>query len=126
MTGDLFAEAALMESLADEAGIDHARAAKVMSTDTTSKSRHRGRQTRGGRLRLATVDGTAELLLEEWELQRLLRLMPEELGRLLRPSSSQRDGVTSQLLADALGPDHPAHSFFVAAARGGGFFVSRT
>jgi hypothetical protein len=126
MTGDLFAEADLMESLADEAGVDQARAAKVMSYDTSTKSRFRGRSTRGGRLRLITVVGAAELLLEEWELQRLLRLLPPELGRLLRPSSNVRDGVAAQQLADALGADHPVHGFFVAAARGGGFQVGRT
>ena len=125
MSQDLYAEADLMDSLADEAGTDNARAAKVMSYDTSTKSRFRGRQTRGGRLRLVAADAAAELVLEEWELQRLLRLLPTELGRALRPSSSQRDGVTAQLLADGLGVDHPAYGFFAAAARGGGFLVGR-
>ncbi len=125
MAGDLFAEADLLDSLADEADVDHARAAKVMSYDTTTKSRLRGRRVRGGRLRLHTPDGAAELVLDEWEVQRLVRVLPETLARLLRPSSTLRDAASARSLADALGTDHPAHDFFAAAAGGKGFLVER-
>jgi Ca-activated chloride channel family protein len=123
--GDLFAEAALLGSLADEAGVDRARAAKVMSYDTTSKTRFRGRQMRGGRLRLSSVDGAPELVLEEWERQRLLRGLPADLAALLRPATGPRDAASAQSLADALGAEHPAHAFFTTAAGGGGFRVER-
>ncbi len=125
MADDLLDEADLMDSLADEAGIDHARAAKVMSYDTTTKSRFRGRRTRGGRLRLHTTNGDAELVLDEWEVQRLVRGLPETLARLLRPSGTLQDAVAARSLADALGADHPAHAFFAAAAGGKGFLVER-
>ena len=125
MADDLLGEADLLYSLADEAGVDHARAAKVMSYDTTSKSRLRGRQVRGGRVRLHSLDGAAELVLEPWEAQRLARELPEGLGKFLRPSTSPRDAASAQVLADALGAGHPAHGFFAAAAHGGGFLVER-
>lgn len=124
MAGDLFGEADLMDSLADEAGVDNARAAKMMSYDTTSKSRFRGRQVRGGRVRLRCLDGADELVLEPWAAQRLVRGLPETLSRLLRPSTGPRDQASAQAMADALGADHPAHGFFTAAARGG-FLVER-
>ena len=125
MAGDLFAEAGFLDSLVDEVGVDHARAAKVMSYDTTSKSRLRGRQVRGGRVRLHGLEGVAELVLEPWEAQRLVRELPAGLGELLRPSTSPCDAASAQALADVLGADHPHHAFFTAAARGGGFLVER-
>ena len=123
VAGDLFAEADLLDALADEASVDRARAAKVMSYDTTSKSRLRGRRTRGGHLHLSSLGGAADLVLDAWEVQRLVRGLPRELARLLRPSTAPRDPASAQALADALGADHPAQGFFTAAARGGGFVV---
>ncbi len=69
--------------------------------------------------------GAAELVLDEWEVQRLIRGLPETLARLLRPSGTLQDAVAARSLADALGTDHPAHAFFTAAAGGKGYLVER-
>jgi Ca-activated chloride channel family protein len=121
---ELVGEADVIDALAGEARIDSARAAKATSYDATMKSRNRGRQTRGGRIALRTGDGS-ELVLEEWELQQLLRDLPAELARALRPSTTARDSRTAQAVAAALGGDHRAHGFFDAAGRTGGFRVER-
>ena len=122
---DLYSEADVMDALADESQVDVARAAKASSFDATTKSRFRGRQTRGGRLVLRCADASTELVLEEWELQRLGRGVPEELARLLRPSSTVRSEAAAQAVADALDVQHPAHGFFATAASRGGFIVER-
>ena len=125
MAMDLYGEADLMDALADESSVDLSRAAKVMSTDAALKGRYRGRQTRGGRIVLRCADGSCELVLEEWELLRLVRGLPGELARLLRPSTNRRSEASAQLLADALDAALPAHGFFAAAAGRGGFAVGR-
>ena len=99
MSFDLLAEADFLDALVEEAGVDHSRAAKVMSTDTTSKSRLRGRQVRGGRLRMRSLDGAAELVLEAWEVQRLVRGLPDALVRVLRPSTNPRAAAAAQSVA---------------------------
>ena len=99
MSFDLLAEADFLDALVEEAGVDHSRAAKVMSTDTTSKSRLRGRQVRGGRLRMRSLDGAAELVLEAWEVQRLVRGLPDALVRVLRPSTNPRAAASAQAVA---------------------------
>jgi Ca-activated chloride channel family protein len=121
---ELVCEAEVIEALAGEARVDSARAAKATSYDATMKSRNRGRQTRGGRIALQAADGR-ELVLEEWELQQLLRDLPTELARALRPSTTARDSGTAQAVAAALGGDHRAHGFFATAGRVGGFRVER-
>jgi Ca-activated chloride channel family protein len=121
---ELVGEADVIDALAGEARIDSGRAAKATSYDATMKSRNRGRQTRGGRIALQAADGR-ELVLEEWELQQLLRDLPPELTRALRPSAAARDSHTAQAVAAALGGDHRAHGFFDAAGRAGGFRVER-
>jgi hypothetical protein len=121
---ELVGEASVMEALAEESRIDAARAAKATSYDATMKSRNRGRQTRGGRIALQAVDGR-ELVLEEWELQQLLRDLPTELARALRPSGTARGSSTAQSVAAALGSDHRAYGFFHAAGGAGGFRVER-
>ena len=114
-----------MDALADESQVDAARAAKASSFDATTKSRFRGRQTRGGRLVFRCADGSTELVLEEWEVQRLGRGLPDEVVRLLRPSRTVRSEAAAQAVADALEVQHPAHAFFAAAAGRGGFSVGR-
>ena len=124
MAAELVGEADLMDALAEESLIDSARAAKATSYDASRKSRSRGRTTSGGRIVLLAAEGL-DLVLEEWELQRLMRVLPTELARHLRPGATARDGQVAGALASALGPDHPAHGFFAAAAREGGFRAER-
>ncbi len=68
LSAELYVEASLMDSLADESSFDVGRAAKAASYDASTKSRTRGRMTRGGRTVLRCADGCGELALEEWEL----------------------------------------------------------
>jgi hypothetical protein len=82
------AEAAVVDALAEESTIDSARAAKASSMSATVGSRYRGRKTRGGRIVLQCADGCGELVLEEWELQQLLRVLPQELTLAIRPGST--------------------------------------
>ena len=124
LSGELFAEAALMDSIAAESRIDARRAAKLSSVDSGTKSRTRGRQTTGQRVALHGLDG-AELVLEEWEVMVLVRDLPRSLAGALRPSVRTRDAATAQGVADALGADHAAHAFFAVAAAAGGFRVER-
>jgi hypothetical protein len=91
----------------------------------TTGSRYRGRQTRGGRVVLRCADGCGELVLEEWELQQLLRALPQELKRAIRPGSTLRDYDVSCKVANALGAEHPAHDFFARCSAHGGFMVGR-
>jgi Ca-activated chloride channel family protein len=121
---ELVGEADVIEALAGEASIDSARAAKAISYDATIKSRNRGRQTRGGRIALQAADGR-ELVLDEWELQGLLRLLPQELAWALRPSGTLRDRGISYDVAAALGVGHPAHDFFARCSEHGGFTAGR-
>jgi len=118
---ELNAESLVVGALADEAGWDSARAAKASSMSATLGSRYRGRQTRGGRI--ALVSATDRLELEEWELQQLLRPLPNELRRALRPSATARDEQTARDIADILGAGRPAYPFFAGAT--GGFAVER-
>ena len=121
---ELTSEALLMGSLADEAGFDSARAAKASSYDAMRKSRTRGRQSNGGRLALRCTD-RSELVLEEWELQQLVRLLPPDLARKLRPSPNPRGADVAQAIADALATGHPHRSFFNNAAIRHGFQAVR-
>lgn len=120
LTTELSEEADLMDALAHESTIDRNRAAKTSSWDASRKSRNRGRQTTGGRIKLRSGDGN-ELILEEWEMQRLVRLLPAELEVRLRPSSIPQDEATAREVAASLGKSHPARDFFAVAARSGGF-----
>jgi hypothetical protein len=123
MAAELLGEVDTLTGLAEESRVDVGRAAKAASFDATAKSRHRGRQTSGGRIALRSGDD--ELVLEEWEVVRLVRLLPGELAGVLRPSRDRRDADTAQAIAAVLGPDHAAFTFFDAAARGDGFDVRR-
>ena len=122
---ELTSEALLMGSLADEAQFDSSRAAKVSSTDAMRKSRTRGRQATGGTVVMSCANRHLELVLDEWQLQQLARLLPVELARKLRPSRNLRDGDVAQAIADTLGHEHPARDFFVDAALLNGFFSRR-
>jgi Ca-activated chloride channel family protein len=122
---ELVGEASVMEALAEESRIDAARAAKATSYDATMKSRNRGRQTRGARIVLRCADGSDELVLEEWELQQLMRLLPQELARALRLGATLRDHGVSYDVAAALGSGHPAHDFFSRCSEHGGFTAGR-
>jgi Ca-activated chloride channel family protein len=122
---ELVAEAAVVNALAEESTIDVARAAKASSMSATTGSRYRGRQTRGGRVLLRCADGCGELMLEEWELQRLVRDLPQSLARSLRSGATIRDGATAHRIAEALGEGHSCHGFFTAAHAADGFAVDR-
>lgn len=125
---ELLGEADLMAALAEEAAIDVGRAAKSSSYDSSRKNRQRGRQTSGGRFVLRWADGhdDSTLELEEWELQRLRRLLPPELRNRLHPSMVEVvDEQTAQEIAGMLGAGHPAFDFFDAASAHGGFTVQR-
>jgi Ca-activated chloride channel family protein len=124
--GDLVGEAEMLDALADESHVDAARAAKVSSYDATAKSRYRGRQTSGGRIVLRCADGCGELVLEEWELQRLVRGLPADLVHDLGPWRTPRDRETSFNLSLELGQDHPAYGFFFRSWEHGGFTVARS
>ena len=131
MAAELTREADMMQALAEEAHIDSSRAAKVSSYDASSKSRNRGRTSRGGRLLIRWTYGHenvagSSLLLEEWEAGRLVRLLPPELDTALRPGANgaQPEEVAA-VIATSLGRDHPHHGFFAAAGVHGGFTVER-
>lgn len=119
--GELNAEAAVLDALADEAHVDYSRAAKISSYSASVGSRQRGRTSRGGNLMIVAAHG--RLVLEAWELQQLIRLLPLELQRALRPSSSAREERTARAIADILGTSHPANAFFAAVT--GDFTVER-
>ena len=122
-SAELYGEADLMDALADESRFDVGRAAKAASYDSSAKSRTRGRTARGGRMVLRCADGCDELVLEEWELQRLLRGLPEELARALRPGRSLRTPQLCLELHVALA-DQPAGTFFSRCGTHGGFHAS--
>ena len=124
LSAELFGEADLMDALADESRFDLGRAAKAASYDASTKSRTRGRMTRGGRTVLRCADGCGELLLEEWELQRLLRGLPEDLSRALRPGRSLRSADTARSLGEVLA-GQPASAFFARCREHGGFSSGR-
>ncbi len=130
MTAELMNEASLMEALADESELDSVRAAKATSYDATRKSRNRGRQSQGGGFVLRWViadDRVAKsiLHLEEWELQRLLRLLPADLHDALRVTGGLREEALAKAVAGRLSEGHPAYGFFDGAASHGGFTVDR-
>jgi Ca-activated chloride channel family protein len=122
---ELVSEAGVIEALADEARNDAARAAKATSYDATMKSRNRGRRTRGSRVVLQCADGCVDLVLEEWELQQLLRDLPSALGRALRPGPTARDRQAAFDLGHALDDAHAANAFFLKAWEHGGFTAGR-
>ncbi len=124
LSAELYGEADLMDSLADESRFDVGRAAKAASYDASTKSRTRGRQTRGGRVVLRCADGCGELALEEWELQRLVRGLSPELDRALRPGRSVR-GPQACLDLEAALAGQPAGVFFSQCALHGGFTAGR-
>ena len=124
LSAELYGEADLMDALADESRFDVGRAAKAASYDSSAKSRTRGRTARGGRMVLRCADGCDQLVLEEWELQRLLRGLPEKLARALRPGRSLRTPQLCLELHVAL-TDQPAGGFFSHCGMHGGFHASR-
>lgn len=121
---ELLREAEQLRAMAEEALNDSRRAAKITSTSATIGSRNRGRQSRGGSLLLRC--GDQELRLEEWEVVRLTRTLPPQLGRAFRPAPGmvQGEDVAQQVVTE-LGSTHPSHPFFLRAATGGGFTVER-
>jgi Ca-activated chloride channel family protein len=102
MAAELLGEADLMDSIAEESQVDVARASKVMSYDTSQKTRTRGRQTRGGRLVLRWAYGHDDithsvLALEEWEVTRLVRVLSPTAKQALRPTmDALRDESTRE------------------------------
>lgn len=128
---ELFAEADLLDALVLESHADASRAAKASSYDATVKSRNRGRESRGGRIVLRWVEGhegvsAATITFEEWELQRLLRVLPQELSAQLRPTRSARGPEVADAIASIIGTNDPVFGFFEQAAVNGGFTVKRT
>jgi hypothetical protein len=121
---ELVAEAAVVDALAEESTIDSARAAEATSMSATTGSRYRGRQTRGGPIVLRCADECGELVLEEWELQRRVRGLPEDLVRAVRPGRSLCDPQLCLELHVALF-HQPAGAFFSQWAGHGGVTVSR-
>lgn len=113
-----------MEALAEESYVDHSRAAKTSSYDATRKSRTRGRRSIGGQIVIRSLgDEQGILMLEEWEVTRIVRLLPPELQACLRPSSDARDQRTAAVIAATVGSAHPHHAFFAATRQG--FTVER-
>ena len=124
LSAELYGEADLMDALADESRFDVGRAAKAASYDSSMKSRTRGRQKRGGRTVLRCADGCGELVLDEWELQRLVRGLAPELERALQPGRTHRGTEVSLQLGAALS-GQPAGDFFDQCALHGGFTAGR-
>ena len=122
LAAELFGEAEVMDALAEESRVDVGRAAKMTSYDATMKSRNRGRQARGARLVLRCVHDGAEVVLEAWEAQRLLRLLSTDLQDALSVGTTAHDGAP---VAAELGSAHPLHAFFVSSAQQGGYIVER-
>lgn len=130
LQAELNREAGQMEALAEEAAYDVARAAKVSSMSSTLGSRNRGRRNRGGTYTLTWATGAdlapeATLVLEEWELVRLKRMLPPELASPLRSSTSVRSEADALAVARELGDGHPHAAFFAGASAHGGFLVAR-
>lgn len=127
VSGELTREAGLLRMLADEAHIDSSRAAKASSMDSSRKSRTRGRASSGAgvMLRLADdVDGSGMLHLQEWEVVRLARLLPDALRRALLPAAGHVHGQEIALqIAAVVADTHELRPFFEAAATSGGFAV---
>ena len=127
--GELVAEAGLMDVLAEEAGVDYSRAAKIGSASASMSSRNRGRQTRGGMLVLQWAFGhedlpDSRLPLEEWQLARIARLSAA--ARVIQQSvGGNVDELTAREIAGQLGAAHPQHGFFVGASLHGGFSINR-
>ena len=122
LAAELFGEAEVMDALAEESRIDVGRAAKMTSYDATMKSRNRGRQARGARLVLRRVHDGAEVVLETWEAQRLLRLLSTDLQGALSGGATAHDGAP---VAAELGSADPLHAFFTSSAQRGGYTVGR-
>ena len=122
LAAELFGEAEVMDALAEESRIDVGRAAKMTSYDATMKSRNRGRQARGARLVLRRVHDGAEVVLETWEAQRLLRLLSTDLQGALSVGATAHDGAP---VAAELGSADPLHAFFTSSAQRGGYTVGR-
>ena len=129
MAAELLDEANLMSSLAEEASFDVSRASKSASYDSARKSRQRGRRSSGGRLLLRWAYGhegipASQLLLEEWELTRLVRTAPD--AAALKPDE---DSVVPEsvavTIANQLGDAHPNYSFFMTAGFHGGLTATR-
>ena len=74
---------------------------------------------------LRCADGCDELVVEEWELQRVVRWLPTDLAKSLRPSGSPRDAQVATAIAAAITEDHLAFLFFAGAGGHSGFLVSR-
>ena len=129
---ELVREASMLQEMAEEADVDSYRAAKITSTSGTLSSRQRGRRSRGGQVRLRWAYGhedvaVSTLMLEEWEVVRLNRLLDPALSRVFRPDPDKVQGEdVATAVADALGAEHPHHTFFATAAFHGGFTVERT
>ena len=64
----------------------------------------------------------AEVLLEAWEAQRLLRLLSTDLQGALSVGTTAHDGAP---VAAELGSAHPLHAFFAGSAQQGGYTVER-
>jgi Ca-activated chloride channel family protein len=125
LAAELLNEAAVMSSLADESTYDVARAAKSASYDNSRKSRQRGRQSTGGAFVLRWADGDPDgvLVLEEWELVRLIRVAPEA-ARLRNTREVVSAAVAADIARQVIEPD--AHiTFFSGAAVHGGVSVER-
>jgi Ca-activated chloride channel family protein len=122
---ELVGEAAVVDALADESTIDSTRAAKASSMSATAGSRHRGRQTRGGRIVLRCADECGELILEEWEVQRVRRSLTQSFAMALRPSIELRPSKVAAGIAAAVDGQHPAFTFFERSGLHGGFTVRR-
>jgi hypothetical protein len=127
---ELIQASRLLDSLAQESLFDRSRAVKAPSYDAALKGRNRGRQSRGGRLVLSWAQrqpgaGDSTLVLEEWELGQLIRLLRPEVARTLSSVGRVHSVLTADAIAAHLGESHAAHPFFAAASSHGGFIVER-
>lgn len=131
MQAELIQESRLMASLAEEAEVDISRAAKVSSASATQASRTRGRRSQGGHIVLSwgdpQGDGRASVMVvADWEMGRLRRMLGSALGNALRPASDEvRPESVARAICEALPDGHPLKAYFTGAASHGGFTVKR-
>jgi Ca-activated chloride channel family protein len=126
IAAELRDEMSVFDALAEEVTYDVSRAAKSASYDASMKNRTRGRQSRGGQLRLVCAEGHPECVraIEAWEFTHLARIAATvgvtiDLG-VFRVISTDGARRVAAALADS-----PLAEFFGCAAEHGGVKVER-
>ena len=121
---ELQREVHVFDDLAQEAEAGSAeRALRSATTDSSHKSRLRGRRAATSLVLLERADGGATLELEVWRLAQL-RTAAVAAGLELHPDT-MHSGREARMLADQLTQAHALFGFFDGAADHGGFRIRR-